>query len=337
MEAIAKISGYYRWLLPALKAALLLLLFAALYWQVFARPDADLLWLQWQQSLHLTRWPWLLTALALMPLNWAFETLKWRQFTRVFSQMSFGQAYRAVLAGVALSLITPQRLGEYGGRALLSPVGQRWQMVVATLLGNFGQFIVLIAGGLGGFLWLAYNHLAWQTYLLYVAAIGIVIVIIALIFGFFHVQYVLPGIRAMVPVRIWKKLRRSLVLLRACPPRWRWSALGWATARYLTYATQYWLMLLFLGIDVPPEAAFASIATIFLIQTGIPLPLFGALLARAEIALFVWGQFDANELSILAATFGLFIINLALPALPGAIFIVRINKTKSSAYEKINA
>jgi len=89
-----------------------------------------------------------------------------------------------------------------------------------------------------------------------------------------------------------------------------------------------------MGVDVPFGAAFAGIATIFLVQTGIPLPLAGSLLARAEIALFMWGTFDANELSILAATFGLFIINLALPALLGAVFIVKINEPKTIDYEK---
>ena len=111
-------------------------------------------------------------------------------------------------------------------------------------------------------------------------------------------------------------------------------AIAWAFLRYLTYSVQYWLLLQFFGIEVSVLEAFAAIATIFLIQTGIPLPLVGAFLARAEIALFIWGYFEASEISILAATFGLFIINLALPALLGALFIVIINVQKSPAYEK---
>jgi hypothetical protein len=92
--------------------------------------------------------------------------------------------------------------------------------------------------------------------------------------------------------------------------------------------------LQFFGIKVNLLEGFAGISSIFLIQTGVPLSAGLALLARGEIAVFVWSHFGANELSVLAATFGLFIINLILPALWGAIIIAKINTSKPSGYEK---
>jgi hypothetical protein len=334
LEAILSLPKRYQWLLPMLKTAVVLLLLVALYVQVFARAEVGAIFAVFQAELQWSRLPWLLAALALVPANWALETLKWREFTQAFSRRSFGQSFRAVLAGVTLALFTPNRIGEYGGRILLSERRHGWRIAVATLLGSYSQMIVLVSCGLVGFSWFAYNQLGWQVYHLYgVTAVGLA-VIITLIFGFFSIQNVIPVIRKIASENVWRRIRRQIVMLRACTPRQRWRSLGWAMARYTTYSTQYWLMLAFMGVDAPFGAALAGIATIFLVQTGIPLPLAGSLLARAEIALFVWGTFDANELSILAATFGLFIINLALPALLGAVFIVKINEPKTINYEK---
>jgi hypothetical protein len=69
----------------------------------------------------------------------------------------------------------------------------------------------------------------------------------------------------------------------------------------------------------------AGIATIFLVQASVPLPPAMGLLARSEIALFVWGFFTQDHVDILAATFSLFVINIAVPALLGLVFIVQVN------------
>lgn len=314
--------------MPALKAAIVLLLLGTLYLQIFARENIMGIFKTFQQELRWSRLPWLCLALALMPVNWALETLKWRSFTQTFSKSSFWQSYRAILAGVTLALFTPNHIGEYGGRILLSERRHRWQVAIATLLGSYSQMLVLLFGGIVGLSWFGYNHLGWQLYHLYgIMSIGIAVTLL-LMFGFFSIQNVISVVKKIAPDNVWRRIRRQIIILRTCTQRQRWRSLGWALARYLTYSTQYWLMLLFLGIDVPFGAAFAAIATIFLVQTGIPLPLIGSLLVRAEMALFIWGKFGANELSILAATFGLFIINLALPALLGAVFIVKINESK---------
>jgi uncharacterized membrane protein len=52
-------------------------------------------------------------------------------------------------------------------------------------------------------------------------------------------------------------------------------------------------------------------------------------LARGEIALILWKFYGVNELSILAASYGLWVINLVMPALVGIIYLMKI-KFKSS-------
>jgi hypothetical protein len=98
---------------------------------------------------------WLLFAVALMPVNWALETLKWQGLMRVYGPLRFGRAFAAVLSGVTISLFTPNRIGEYGGRLLALAARLAWGAVISSLLGTWIQWAVLLAGGVAGMYHLA--------------------------------------------------------------------------------------------------------------------------------------------------------------------------------------
>ena len=107
-----------------------------------------------------------------------------------------------------------------------------------------------------------------------------------------------------------------------------------ALCRYATYAAQYYLLLKFYGIGVDLPLAMAGIAAIFMLQASIPLPPVLGLMARGELALFIWGRFSNSPVDILAATFSLFVINLAIPAIFGLVFIARVNFARKLGIEK---
>ncbi|HPI54410.1 MAG TPA: lysylphosphatidylglycerol synthase domain-containing protein, partial [Chitinophagaceae bacterium] len=54
----------------------------------------------------------------LMILNWTVEGIKWRLLLKGTEQLSIIRSLQSVLTGVAVSMITPNRIGEYMGRIL---------------------------------------------------------------------------------------------------------------------------------------------------------------------------------------------------------------------------
>lgn len=332
MEAIlSSISSFrqrYAGLQPLLRGGLFIVLLGGIYYQIVHHNNITTIFNEFLRSIRERPASYLCLAVGLMPFNLAFETLKWLHFTRFFCKMSFPQAYRAVLAGMSFAIVTPNRVGEYGGRLLLLAPPHRWQGAVSILLGSYCQWIVLIFGGLIGFSWFALNHLQWQLYIILILmTIGILICLILLLL-FLQIGWFLPFIGKCGFKKRGRRWLRQWVVLRAVSLRAKWLALQWAGLRYLTYSLQYWLLLQFFGINVTLWEGVAGIWSIFLIQTGVPLSASLALLARGEIAIFVWSHFNANELSVLAATFGLFIINLVLPALLGAILLIKRSDSK---------
>ncbi|MBK7873111.1 MAG: flippase-like domain-containing protein [Saprospiraceae bacterium] len=263
MEAILSVYRQNKLFSQVLNLAIIALLLFILHRQVLAHQDFSAVIQIFKADFEWRRLPWLIVAIMLMPLNWAFETLKWQQFTNSFSKMSFWQSYKAVLAGVAVSLITPNRIGEYGGRVLLAERRHGWRIVVATLLGSFSQMIILFSAGLVGFLWFSYNHFGLKLYLLFGIGVLSVGIILLLIIVFFRIQAIIPLIHGLLGIQTWKRIRKQIIVLRMGTTHQKLQAIAWAFLRYLTYSVQYWLLLQFFGIGVPVLEAFAAIATIF--------------------------------------------------------------------------
>lgn len=334
----------------------LVLLFAALL--AHEMGDGDKLRSAWEafcaQWAGANMW-WAVAALALLPLNWGAETQKWRLLLRVFNPaVSWGLALRGVLAGVSLAVFTPNRLGEFAGRVLLVPPEQRWRAATANVVSTLSQTLVVLAAGGLGLWWFVQQVLRPEPFYAGAVAVLATVGVAALFFFYFQVKLLIPVLRRLgssfrhssfvilVERRArWRWLReqvrlllRGVAVLGRFEQRTLWAVLGWAFFRYAVYSAQYFCLLQFFGIQTGFWGGLAGISTLFLLQTGIPLPPAMGLVARGSLAVQVWSQFGANEVSSLSATFTLWIINLILPALVGTFFLLNVHTHETLRYEQ---
>ncbi len=316
-----------------IKTVVVFLLGYVLYYQVFAKEDIGAIKAVFWQRFDRQNLPFLLMAIFLMPFNWAFETKKWQRLIRDFEPLSFWKSYRAVLGGVTFSIFTPNRIGEYGGRILFVKAENNWKAVIATLVGSFSQLLVLLSVGLIGLIWFAGSYLELEPLMLRgLGFLGLCLVGL-LIFCFYNVDLLVPLARRMPFIDYLRPFARQVSILRNYDRQTLTHVLIFALARYIVYTLQYYLLLLFFGFQIPLIPALTGIATIFLLQTSIPLPPLMGLIVRGEVALHIWGAFSENELGILASSFSLWVLNLILPALFGMVFILKTNVLKSLGYE----
>ncbi len=328
--------SWRKWLNPSIKLLIGCLLGWALYRQVFAGENASGLWLTFKTHFKKDNLGWLMIALTLVPVNLIFEALKFRELIRNFTDPPFFKILRAVLGGVTIAIFTPNRVGEYGGRILFLEAKHNWKIVIATMVGSLSQLLVLLSAGLIGLTWFSARYLDTEPYALpLMLCLGIAFIGL-LTFIYFNIDVVVPLAKRIPYIHKLKRYLRHLMVLQNYSRAELLGALGYAAVRYLTYCTQYYLLLRFYDIPVGWVTGMAGIAAIFFVQASIPLPPVTGLLARGEIALFTWGIFSGDRLSILAATFSLFVINIAAPALLGLVFIVQTNILKSLGYENKN-
>jgi len=322
-------SAGRRWLEMGIKVGVVILLGVVLYNQVFAREDIADIQTAFSAHFRSGNLHWLIIAILLMPVNWAFETLKWRTLVVGFEPLTFSRAYRGILSGITFSLFTPNRIGEYGGRILIVKPENNWKAVIATLVGSFCQMLVLLTLGFIGLIFFAQQFLSLDPFVLQAIIFLGAILVSILLFCFYNIDLVVPIVKRLPFIHYLKRFVKHIKLLKDYSSRELTIALFYGTLRYITYSFQYYLILLFFEINVPIGIGFASIATIFLLQTSIPLPPIIGLLTRSQIALYVWGHYTDQQVDILAATFGLFLLNLIIPAIMGLFIIVTTNVLQS--------
>ena len=263
-----------------------------------------------------------------MPVNWLIESVKWRMLILPWKNLTKIDAMKAIYAGISVGLVTPARIGEYGGRLLLIDGEDRIKSIPATLISSIAQNISNIIGGYIGALIFCCCYFSFNRFVYIAGSILGLLVIIMLCALFFNITKLkLDGLNRWW----WGKLlnKQAHVISQYDRPILK-RVLTLSYLRYLIYCTQYVLILDFLGLELSLLAAFSGVAVIYLFQSGIPLPPMLSVIARGELAIVIWSLFTANVGGILVATFGLWVINLVFPALLGLLIILNVNFLKSS-------
>jgi Lysylphosphatidylglycerol synthase TM region len=303
------------------------------WYELRQKQQLSSIWQAFQKQGQMSKWPWLAGAIVLMPFNWFCEVLKWQPLVQRYTPLSMARAFSAVFAGVSVSLFTPNRVGEFGGRLLFVPPKSRWQAALINFTGNLSQFMVLLSAGCLGAVWFAKRFLPvdlfYGTLLSFIVAAGLV----GMYLLFFNIRFAVPLIDRLPLPRPLQSYRRHLTVLAQFSRRDLWFLQQWSWVRYGVYSTQYYFLLNFFGIKTGLLGGYAGIATIFLLQSGIPLPPLAGLLARGVLAIHIWAYFGADEVSSLATTFTLWIINLIFAAFIGTFFLLRVNISKAFSYE----
>ncbi|MBP6455758.1 MAG: flippase-like domain-containing protein [Chitinophagaceae bacterium] len=263
----------------------------------------------------------LILVIALMIVNWSIEALKWKLLLKQTEEISFIKALQSTLTGVAVSIITPNRIGEYFGRILYLKNKNKIKGISITITGSFAQFIVAGAFGVFGLCFYLF-FITSNWWLITVLCISILIIIL-LLYVIFNLKVLLnfiekiPYLRRLkvyieVVSRFDRKVLKKIILLSAL--------------RYLVYSTQFYLLLCLTHNSLLSISIIPIIQLIFWVMAIIPSVAIADLGVRGEAAIYFLSSFSTltNPIAILLSTTLLWIINLILPALIGCFFVFKM-------------
>ena len=100
--------------------------------------------------------------------------------------------------------------------------------------------------------------------------------------------------------------------------------LGWSVLRYAVFVIQYILLLQSFNVTDAIGVAAWLISLQFLIMAIIPTIALADIGIRGKLALELFGMISTNQLGIIAAALGIWLINLIGPAIVGSLLIIRI-------------
>lgn len=308
-------------------------IFSVLIWiQITQEQQLASLWDAFVAQLKLTNIGLLILAIVLMPINWALESAKWGYLIRKFEKISYLQSFSAIMSGLTLGIITPVRIGEYGGRLLYVAPENKWKAGITTFVTSISQNLVNLTIGITCALLFVYIQFGMSQILL-ISGLCFALVFMTVLYLFYFQLHTLKKLFKKIKIPfVSKGIKTHLKVLKLFSVTDLTKVSLWSFTRYCTYSLQYVLLLYFFGIEGEFYLLFLGVSTIFLIQSSIPLPPLFNVFARSEIALVIWGLFSANEISILCSSFGLWVINLLIPAMIGLMLSMHKDIPKSFGY-----
>ncbi|HVI46231.1 MAG TPA: lysylphosphatidylglycerol synthase domain-containing protein [Chitinophaga sp.] len=290
--------------------------------------------IQMQDSLQRKGWTGIVLVLVLMIFNWGLEARKWQKLVKPLERISFMRAFSAILSGVSLSINTPNRIGEYGGRVLYLRNHNKLKAIAATIVGSFSQLIVTVIFGLIGMIYYINNFTLvkgnsyfppnfWEKILF-----GVLLVICVLtILLYFRLQIILAVFEKVRFLRKAKVFVQIIVKYSSSELRY---LLLLSALRYMVFSAQYLILLDALGLEFMWWQAFLLNSVIYLVMAVVPTIAIAELGLRGKVSIYFLGLISSNTAAIIAATVGIWLINLVLPAVLGSVLLlgVKIFKEK---------
>ena len=256
--------------------------------------------------------------LLLVPVNWALESLKWQRLARKAVPVTFREAFRGTLTGLAIGVAAPAQLGDTLGRIASLRSDDRLKAIGAAIVSNGIQFYVSILGGGLGLVFVG-DKLGLDSF----STSVLHVLLIALIFTGLAVIYFRGRLTSWNPEKPY--LHKLLSYIRIIGQYTATDLLVSTTygfLRYVVFLSQFVLVLSLFNFKLSLINLSACASLIFLAKTLIPaINVLGDLGLREFTALFVFKQYNLPAEEIIAATFLVWIINVLGPILIG-IFLI---------------
>lgn len=304
----------------------------SIYQQVQQHKDLDQSWELIKHALVQKGWMVFALVFVLMILNWGLEARKWQLLASKVQPISYWSAYKAILTGQAFTLNTINRSGDFIGRILYLEEGNRLRAVGLSLIGSMSQILVTFSVGFISLLILRFTLLDNQVILpglsgFWLDALLIVLVPGILLFGVFYFNVAL-FIRWVERIPFVNKYKFFLEKMENLHNKDLTGILLLSLLRYVVFVVQYLLFLKIFGVEASWQILLCLISVLFMMMAMIPTIALAELGIRGKLSLELFGLVSTQQLSILAASAGIWIVNLIIPAILGTVFLLGLRLFK---------
>ena len=259
--------------------------------------------------------------LILTTFNWFFEILKWKTLICYISTITFKNALEQSLGALTASLFTPNRIGEYGAKAVYFKTALRKKVMLLNLTSNMMQMSVTIAFGSIGLLIM---HTTYDLNIDYYKVTRLLIIILVVtgfaVFGFQQNKFRIKGF----------SIEKLKLFFKDLPLNIQLSAFGISVLRYLIFSFQFYFLLHIFGIDVSYFKAMTVITSMYLLSSVIPSIFIFDVVIKGSVAVYLFSIVGVNEFTILSIIMIMWLLNFVLPSIFGSYYVLNFNLTNTN-------
>lgn len=302
--------------LIALKVLILTATFTFIYHKL---NDSSSIFPELFSEVH-SRQLWLIPFFLLMVIaNWSLEILKWKSLVISLSPITFGQAARQCLMSLSASLVTPNRIGEYGAKALYFKAKYRKKVMVLNLFSNLSQLFTTLLFGIPGLLIFIRNHnimiVGWKL----TALLATLCILVVAAYYFRKTELLIKGLSFE---KLYSFMRTLSFYLKL-------KVLVISGLRYIIFSCLFYLILDFFGAEIHFLEAMSLITSMYLLASIVPAFFIFDMAIKGGVALWLFSYTEVGEIPILCTVLVMWILNFGLPALIGSYFVTRFKPVVS--------
>lgn len=277
------------------------------------------------ENLHM-----LLALIAMMMLNWGLEASKWRILVKPIEQISLWKSLKAVFSGITIALFTPNRVGEYGGRVFHLNKADRIDAVLLTIVGSYAQLVVTLVTGILATIFYLPTYVGlgpvspMQYNLIGLLMFGLAVMLVILFLN----TRLLTTIINWLPIP--EKYQHYSKVFEYHTSATLWKVFLASLGRYAVFTLQFFLLLQLFDVEIDYLSAMMMISMTYFVMTAVPTIAITELGVRGSMAVYFLGMLSTNVKSIFMASSMLWLINLAVPAIIGVLFIFQLRFFRKS-------
>jgi hypothetical protein len=262
-------------------------------------------------------------------VNYALENLKWRSTFKEIQRESFWKTWKAVYAGNAVAIFTPDRLGTFIGRFGYLRNYSKTKITYTTFVGNYAQLTATLIFAMTGMI-LAWNC-QYDFKLPEIASLPRLMLfftpITILIICLFYYQEVLINSLKKIKNKWFQETVKKLEFVQSYSNLQLTTILLLALLRYFIFVIQFYLAIKVFQIPFDLTATLSFCGILYLFSTFIPSPFMGNLGTREAVGVYLLSNMDA-ELGIISASLLIWMINVVFPSILGGIIFLTKKSTK---------
>lgn len=257
--------------------------------------------------------------LVLSVFNWFLEVTKWRFLISKIKRITFLEATEQSLGALTASIFTPNRIGEYGAKAIHFAKTHRKKVLLLTLISNMLQMSVTVIFGSIGLFFLYSN---FEIDISYRILRGIAILAFITLFGVIGIKQNRFKIKGF-------SLEKVIDYIKNLGVHYLGFGLLLSVLRYAVFSFQFYFILSLLGVDLHYFDAMILISSMYILASIIPsISLFDVVI-KGSVALYIFGLAGINQLPILSCVLLMWLLNFALPSVFGSYYVLNFNVLKS--------
>ena len=261
----------------------------------------------------------ILFLLVLTGFNWFFEILKWQKLVSVVKKISFKNALEQSLGALTVSLLTPNRIGEYGAKAIYFIKEYRKRILLINLLSNALQMgVTCILGVIGFSFFISTYAVSINYYKTILISVFAIILVASTVIILNKTKFRIKGF----------SLEKIKTFIINYPKKLIAYGLCLSLLRYAIFSFQFYYLLTIFGINITYLQTLMVISTMYLFASVIPSIFIFDVVIKGGVAMYLFSFLGIHSLTILSTVTIMWLFNFVLPSIFGSYFVLNFNFPK---------